>query len=321
MPENDTTKKKPSNIISERDRYRYIGFEVFPGRIKDLFKSEAEKEKLVEKVVAKRAKGEIIREECQLMEARVGIGDRVILTVASAVILISLFLPWYSAYNEIVEDMSTRPVQETVADSLALSQAVTGDSALSPSDEAEVETAAGAEVAGDEDTSGGSVAIAGGGSSEEILHAGMTSSRARIHREYSRLSGVGAVLALGGVGSYVFASGFILVLTAIVFIAYTLLCIALPVYTLYGLYGTKGDADQRALALKKILRLNWVPLMLFIFALIISFVGAGYGFDPASAYDSVGLGYGIGTFMNTLSWGLFVSLAAFVLIAAKGIEI
>ncbi|MEW5995305.1 MAG: hypothetical protein AB1744_13065, partial [Candidatus Zixiibacteriota bacterium] len=115
MAENDTS-KKPADSITERERFRYIGFEVYPGKPKDLFKSEDEKKQLVEKVVAKRSQGEIIREDCKLLEERVGIVDRIALTVASLVIVVSLFLPWYSAYNEIVEEVSAAGVSHAVAD-------------------------------------------------------------------------------------------------------------------------------------------------------------------------------------------------------------
>jgi hypothetical protein len=322
----EETSKKPADTISERDRFRYIGFEVFPGKVRDLFKSDAEKQKMVEKVVAKRLKGETVREDCKLLEKRVGIGDRIALTVASVVILASLFLPWYSAYNEIVEQTGPAPVRETVADSAMLA-GMASDSVPATAGDPGGAVLAGAvsqpseAAAAEEDTTEGGVSTAtSGGSGEEILHTSMA-RRTRIHREYDRLSGVGAFLALGGVGSYIFSSGFVLMLTAIIFITYMLACIALPVYTLYGLYGLKGDADGRALQLKKILRLSWLPVVLFVVTLIISFVGADYGFDPATVYDSMGTGYGVGVFINTLSWGIIISLFAFVLAAAKGIEI
>ena len=43
----DADKKSPQgNRIAEKQRYKYIGFEVFPGKPKDLFKNKAEQEKL-----------------------------------------------------------------------------------------------------------------------------------------------------------------------------------------------------------------------------------------------------------------------------------
>ena len=73
----DEEKKETSEKrINEKERFRYIGFEVFPGNPKDLFKSDAEKEKLVDAVISKRDKGEIIRDGCTLMVDRVSLVDR-----------------------------------------------------------------------------------------------------------------------------------------------------------------------------------------------------------------------------------------------------
>ena len=90
----------------------------------------------------------------------------------------------------------------------------------------------------------------------------------------------------------------------------------------YGIYGLKGDPDQKALALKKILQYNWIPLCLLVFAMVISFVGASYGFsNPQEIFTSIGNSYSIATFLGSLSYGVMISLAAFILIAVKGVEI
>ena len=89
--------------ISEKERWKYIGFDVFPGEPKELFKSEEEKRKLVEGVRARLAHHEHLRSACTLLEERVSASDRIFLTIASVVMVLALFLPWYSVYNEIVE--------------------------------------------------------------------------------------------------------------------------------------------------------------------------------------------------------------------------
>ena len=93
-------KTQTEKRIDENQRFRYIGFEVFPHKPKDLFKSDADRQKFVEAVKKKRQKGELLREECTLVEERVSMGEQIVLAVASVVILIALFLPWYSVYNE-----------------------------------------------------------------------------------------------------------------------------------------------------------------------------------------------------------------------------
>ncbi|TET93797.1 MAG: hypothetical protein E3J26_05715 [Candidatus Zixiibacteriota bacterium] len=324
MPDEEN-KKSAGNRVSDSNRFKYIGFEVFPGKPKDLFKSDEEKAKLVDAVVAKRSRGEVIREECTLFEERVSVSDRLILAVACLVILATLFIPWYSAYNEIVEEVVVTPISEMPFDG-TVTAAAEGDSALMAAGESPDTTALAATdeptetpTATEEQAETDSALIEVSSPSEEVIHG--LKARKKIYREYSRLSGFGAFLALGSVGAYVFSSGFVLVLIAIILMLYTLLCVALPIYTLYGVYGMKGNADERALELKRILRFNWIPVVLFVAAFVFSFVGADYSFDAAAFYSSLGASFGIGAFLNSLSWGIFVSLCAFLLVAAKGIEI
>jgi hypothetical protein len=318
MPDKENN-KSVGERISENERFRYIGFDVFPGKPKDLFQSEEEKKKLVEAVITKRAKGEIIRDDCTLLEERVTGRDRFILALACIVIVATLFIPWYSAYNEIVEEVP----QETsvlMPSDTAQAAAAGSDTTLNAIGEtADTTPAATGTTTETQQQESAPAGVETESSTEQVIHGAR--ARKKIHREYFRLSGIGAVLSLGSVGSYVFSSGFVLVLTGVIFIVYTLLCVVLPIYTLYGLFGIKGDPDERALRLKKILRFSWIPVVLFVLALFISFVGADYGFDTSALYTSLGSGYGVGVFLASLSWGPLVSLCAFILIAAKGIEI
>ena len=114
--------------ISDKERFKYVGFDVFPGRVKDLFRSDAEKDKLVDWVRQKRTNRDLgaLRDDCTLLEARVSLSDRVVLTVACLFMVAALFFPWYSAYNEIVEE----PAEEAavVADSAAVEDSLLTDS-------------------------------------------------------------------------------------------------------------------------------------------------------------------------------------------------
>jgi hypothetical protein len=299
-------KKDPGHkLITKEQRFKFIGFDVFPGKPKDLFKSTAEKEKLVDSVRERRKKGDTLRDDCTLLEERISSSDRLILTVASIIIFASLFLPWFSAYNEFVEESNEAPVEQTaVVDSLQITPegdtivVSTATDITEPPVEPEV-----AEVQG-----------------EEILHSYVAKKKFR--KEYSKLSGLGMFVSVGSVGSYIFTSGFILILTGVSFLIYALLSILLPAYSLYGIYASKGNADQKALALKKVLRYNWIPLGIILFTMFLSFIGAEYGFsDPESIFTSIGNSYGIVVYMTSMSYGVFISLAAFILLALKGVEI
>ncbi len=315
----DEKKNKSSNRIDDKQRFNYIGFEVFPGTPKDLFTSEAEKAKYVDSLVARRNKGELIREDCTLMEERVSTLDRAILSIACVVILISLFFPWYSVYNA-VEEVYEAPA-EAVADSLGLASTDSLSMAVSADMQNDsATTLATTENASEGNTDNNQTSSASSGSStEEVLHGYV--AKKKINNVYEHVAGIGGLLAIGSVGSYLFSSGFILILTGVIVILLTLLSIGLPIYTLYGIWGVKGTADQRALTLKKILKLSWAPLALFVFAMFLSLFGAEYSFDAESMYTSLGESYSIGVFLDSLSWGILVMLGASILVAAKGSEI
>ncbi|MBK7141576.1 MAG: hypothetical protein IPH75_05810 [bacterium] len=254
--------------ISVDDRFHYIGFDVFPGKPGDLFSSEAEKTKLVDNLVARRSRGERLREHCSLMIERISGYERWVLVLASLVILVSLFLPWFTVYQEkVVESTST------------------------------------ASVAKADDERG------------EVLHAAQP--RKKVERITETTTGIGSFGSLGTV----FSGGFGLMLTGLFGLLFALSAIALPIYMLINLFKVKALNDQTALELKKLLRLNWVPVILFVAALVVSFLGGGYGSSAASSYANLGTSYGPDVFISVLSYGLVLTVGAFVLMALKGIEI
>jgi len=267
--------------ISEDQRFHYIGFEVFPGKPKDLFKSDAEKQQFVEQVKSRRSRGEIIRDKCTLMGDRVSAGERLIMTIAAALVIIALFLPWYSVYNEVP---------------------------LNAAGQTSASTAPGA-----------SQRVAGESANEEVIT--MTKIQRRTTRSTTTLLGIEGLVAIGSVGGAVFSSGFALMLTGLLFFVMTLGCLALPALTLYELYFVKGDADQKALMLKKRLMYNWIPLVVFVAGLVLSFLGGSYGFNAPSTFSSLGAQYGPGAYLGSLTWGFFVAIAGSTLLALKGVEI
>ena len=316
-------KSAPDKRIAESERFRYIGFDVYPGKPKDLFKGEAERNKYVDAIRARREKGDVTRDDCKLYEKRVSGLDRIVLTLASLIILGSLFLPWFSAYNEVVEETQA-------AAQSSQEQAVAGEGEMAPSelgltpgDTAALATPlepGDAETvlpAGEED--GTEAMTAEEPRSEEVI-VGMK-ARKKIHRDYENITGLGILAGIGSVGSLVFSSGFILMLTGLLVLVYILASIGLPIYTLYGLHGIKGNEDQKALGLKKVLKLNWIPVVLFVVMIAIAFIGAEYGFDPAGYFTSLDDSYSVAVLFGLLSWGIPVTLAGFILLAVKGIEI
>lgn len=312
-------KSDENKRIADTDRFRYIGFDVFPGKPKDLFKSDAEKEKYEKLIEEKRAKGDVLREQCTLLENRISGLDRLVLTVASIVIVLSLFLPWYSVYNEKVvetkvKEAPTQTEQPVAADSAGTMVAPSGDSASLAAT-----TPADSVSAGGSATSGSVQQDESGRPGEQVLSSYV--AKKKVERTYARKSALGAILSLGSLGSDLFSSGVALAVTSILFLINTLLCIVLPIVTLYGLFGVKGTPDARALHLKKLLRFNWIPLIVLFLCLLVSFIGGSYGFNATDTYSSLGSGYGPGVLLGSISWGVLISIGAFILMGAKGVEI
>jgi hypothetical protein len=273
----DQDKQASGGRVKDDDRFNYIGFDVFPGKPRDLFKSESEKAQLVDVVVKKRSKGDVIREQCSLLLARVTGLERNVMIAACLAALLSLVLPWYSAYNEV-------EIKPTVTQ-----QAAPADDQTSSG--SKVQTITGVQI------------------------------QKKMERHTSSLMGIGGILSIGSAGGAMFSSGFALILTALLMLAYTLACIGLPVYLLMKLFKAGKLTDEFALELKKVLRLNWIPILVFVAAFLLSFLGADYGSGASGVFSSLGTSYGPGAFLGTLTWGIYVSLGAFAVLALKGIEI
>ena len=324
MTEKENAESGIGQRISEDERFRYIGFEAFSGPPKgDLFKNEAEQEQYVKRIREKLERRELIREDSLLLEERVSGLERVILLLASLLVVGSLFLPWFSAYNQVVEEITSSPTAGgavQAADTVGVpAEGTSGvvDTAAEIAAAAEATPPAGEPAAAE--TAEPTVTGQGLSGSEEIITAQVT--RKKIHREYARLTGLGFVLAAGSYGGAVFASGFGVILTALVLLVYILLCVAVPVYTIVKVFTLKGDKDQVALQLKKVLRVSWIPVIVAGLTLLTASIGGEYGGALAGAYDSLGNSFGLWAYLANLSWGLFVSVIGFIIVAAKGVEI
>ncbi|MCX6826364.1 MAG: hypothetical protein NTV06_03710 [candidate division Zixibacteria bacterium] len=291
MTENDERKNPqiPDKEIDPDLRYRYLGFEVKPGKIGDLFQSESEKQNWVQRILEKRKAGIKLRETCSLTEIRVAPYERIILTITSVLLVLSLFLPWFSGYREIEVKPKAAAQQEVTPGTSEMADNIQPEAAK-------------------KDEMG-------------FTSISTIKKRVEIRREYESASAMGAIFSIGSLGSKVFSSGFILMLSGFLMIIYILLCIGLAAYTLNILYRVKGDADKIALELKRILKWNWLPIGIWAFCMLISFVGADYSFSTVGAMKQVGRSYGISTFLGLLTYGFYISLAALTMNAVKASEI
>jgi hypothetical protein len=115
MTENKNKGGSGSREIDPNLKYKYLGFEVKPGKIGALFNNDAEKDSWIKRIQEKRKAGARIREECSLHEPRIASYERVVLTVTSLLIVFSLFLPWFSGYKEIKIEVSPGTQQEAAS--------------------------------------------------------------------------------------------------------------------------------------------------------------------------------------------------------------
>nr|MBN2278877.1 hypothetical protein [candidate division Zixibacteria bacterium] len=311
MAEKNEGGAKQEQEFDPEKRFKYVGFEVYPGKIKDLFKSEAEKDKLVAEVREKRKGGLKLREKTTFDIPRLAGYEKVILTITSLMLVVSLFLPWFSGYNEVVvqnQPMAAAPAA-TPADSLAM--VIPEDSlTMLGGDSATVPAAGTAEV-----TESPTTVL----EKDERGFSSITSSRKRveIRKEHKEATALGALGYLGEVLS----SGFILKITGILFLLYLLFCVFGAIFTLYILYGIKGDLDTKAIRLKRGMRFGWIPVGIWALCLLLSFGGASYSFPTANIMVQIGDSYGVGTYLGILGYGFYLSLACFIMNAVKAMEI
>ncbi len=324
MAEKNGDGPKKDKKIDSDERFRYIGFEVESGKIGEHFKSDAEKESLIKRVLAKREKGSKLREETSFDKPRVAGYERIVLTITSVVLIASLFMPWFSGYKEFeVETViaAPAPVEELLTDSAGV--ALTTDSAG-------IELAVDSAVIAAEVVEAGTDAMAtteGVTEEAEVIESekdeqGFSSisgtiKRKEYRKEHYSSSAVGSFDMIG----MVFSSGLILKLTGVLFIIYVLLCLGMAGMTLYALYGIKGDEDTLALKLKDMMRFGWIPLGIWFGCMVLSVMGANYSFDTTDMLKQLGDSYGIGTYLGLLGYGFYISLGCFIMNAVKGVEI
>jgi len=97
----DDEKNNQSRVIPE-DRFKYIGFGVYPGKAGNIFKSDDERRSLVERVRAKLSRSQSeVRDGCTLLEVRLSRVEKGFLTAAAVALVVALFIPWFSGYTPI----------------------------------------------------------------------------------------------------------------------------------------------------------------------------------------------------------------------------
>jgi len=85
-------KTKPEEL-----RYNYLGFDVVPGKLKEFWASEEEKKLYIDKIRATAGTSHTIERDFSMVNASLlNTADRIIISLASALLVLSLFLPYYN---------------------------------------------------------------------------------------------------------------------------------------------------------------------------------------------------------------------------------
>jgi hypothetical protein len=87
---------KAEKINPDELRYNYLGFEYEPGKIKDFWTSEEEKQKYLKKVREHAGKITLERDFSIVNAGLLNKADKIIISVASALMVLSLLMPYYS---------------------------------------------------------------------------------------------------------------------------------------------------------------------------------------------------------------------------------
>ncbi len=97
----ENKKNEKEEKISEDLRYKYIGFDIFPKKGKGFWKSEEEKREHLEKVKRERSQATLLDRDHSLVRVSVfSKTDKIVVSIASFLLAISLFLPWFSLRGE-----------------------------------------------------------------------------------------------------------------------------------------------------------------------------------------------------------------------------
>ncbi len=95
--EDQNQKVSSADDVPEEERYKYIGFDIYPGKMHKFWKSDEEEKKYLEEMRRRKSSSSLLEREHSIIKIVLfSKADKVILTVTSILLVVSLFLPWFS---------------------------------------------------------------------------------------------------------------------------------------------------------------------------------------------------------------------------------
>ncbi len=234
----ENKKNEKEDKIPEDLRYKYIGFDIFPKKVKDFWKDGEEKRKYLEKVKEEKSQATLLDRDHSLVKASVfSKTDKIVLSIASFLLAISLFIPWFSLRGE------------------------------------------------------------------------------NIHSTYT---GLGFIFKLGLLFDYAPLGGFLLSLFLVLLLLTILSSFGVGVLNLVSIYKKHNDLESHLAKLKKTLKLNLIPLILWVILIVIAIIGIPTPFAGAlSGVKGLGDGFNLLNFFALSSYGMWLCLPCLIINCVK----
>ena len=235
--EDQKQSKKTEEGISEDLRFKYIGFDVYPKKAKEFWKSEEERKKYLEEIKQKSSGSVVVERDHSLVRAEVfSKVDRMVLTITSFLLAVSLFLPWFSLRGE---------------------------------------------------------------------------------NFHSQIIGVGFFLKLGTLFGYAPLSGPLFCIFVVLVALIILSSFGAGVISLVAIYKKYNHGESYLTNLKKKLKLNWIPLILWVPLIIISIVSIPTPFAGVLKVGGFGDSFNLINFFTLSSFGVWLSLPCSIINCVK----
>jgi hypothetical protein len=230
-------KNEQEDKISEDLRFKYIGLEIFPKKVKDFWKDEEEKREYLEKVKQEKSQATLLDRDYSLVKVSVfSKTDKIVLSITSFLLAISLFIPWFSVRGE------------------------------------------------------------------------------NLHSSYI---GLGFIFKLGTLFGYASSSGFGAILFLVLLSLVILFSCAAGILNLLSLFKKYNETERYLANLKKTLKLNLIPLALWVVLILISMIGMPTPFAKSLGVKGLGDSFNVLSFFALSSYGMWFSLACLIINSVK----
>lgn len=228
----EKTGKKEENL-----RYKYIGFDVYPLKARKFWRNAEEEKKYLEEVKSRKEHGEREERDHSLVFVSVfSPVERLILTLTSALMILSLFLPWFTF------------------------------------------------------TRGGTVLR---------------------YNALQYLFNLGTLMTYSGLG------GTLLGILAVLFLLIIIFSFTLGIFNLLSIYGKTNTEEGYLRKVKRSLRFNFIPFLIWMVAIVISTIGIATPLASAFGVKQFKDVFNVVTLVSISGIGLWLSLGCWILNSVK----